>query len=60
VENLIQINQFEMAEKYIEAQIERNYKDEYDLPYYRKLESIYICHYFYYVTMLCYDRLVVL
>ena len=42
VENLIQINQFEMAEKYIEAQIERNYKDEYDLPYYRKLESIYI------------------
>lgn len=42
IDNLIQIKQYELAENYCKEQINGNYKEVYNHPYYKKLEDIYI------------------
>lgn len=41
IQNLIQIEQYDLAKKYCVEQIDGNYKEEYNLPYYQLLEQIY-------------------
>lgn len=42
INGLIGINQLELAEKYCNSEILSNYKNEYNIPYYRLLNSIYL------------------
>jgi len=42
INQLIGINQLELAEKYCKSEILSNYKNEYSIPYYKLLNSIYI------------------
>jgi hypothetical protein len=42
INGLIGINQLELAEKYCNSEILSNYKNEYNIPYYKLLNSIYL------------------